>query len=159
MQNSASQMHLATAPTPPQLDSYAATTLLSLTYILSQRIPQKPFPINSILWRIPQQENVTRKKTVPHLIVKRGENHVGALTEILSTLLDEDKQQFSLDDFSFQNWKQKRSMQFSKHTDFVTNIQSLSLCCCWKPGQSAKRRRNRMRTAQAWAKTFADADG
>ena len=70
MQNSASQMHLVIVATSPQLDSYSS---------------------NIQIFKHPTITITPTGKTVPHLIVKCGENHVSALAKILSTFLNGDK--------------------------------------------------------------------
>ena len=65
---------------------------------------------------------------VPHLIVKCGENHVGALSEMLSTFLNGNNTTLFLGQLLLAKMETDEiDAVFQTHTDFVTNIQSLSL--------------------------------
>ena len=87
MQNSPSPMHLVTAATMPQLDSYSSNTLLSLTDYFIRKNSAENYPHSLHFSTYPSIGTPTGKR-VPHLIVKCGENHVGTVTEILSRFLN-----------------------------------------------------------------------
>jgi hypothetical protein len=67
-------------------------------------------------------------KTVPHLIVKCGENHVGALTGILSTHLNGTDTSVFLGRLLISKMATEEVDEiFQTHADFVTSIRCLSL--------------------------------
>jgi hypothetical protein len=98
------------------------------------------------------------------LIVKCGENDVGALTEILSTYLNGDDTTVFLGRLLLSKMDTEEvDAVFQTHADFVTNIRSLSLSPAVqnldRMRTEYKKEGNTMRTARAWAKTLTDAEG
>ncbi|KAI2499330.1 hypothetical protein MHU86_15174 [Fragilaria crotonensis] len=103
-------------------------------------------------------------RTVPHLIVKCGENHVGALTEILSTYLNGTETSVFLGRLLISKMSTDEvDAIFQTHSDFVTSLRCLSLS---PVVQNIDRVRteyrtegNILRTARLWAKTLLDEEG
>ena len=98
------------------------------------------------------------------MIVKCGENDVGALTEILSTYLNGDDTTVFLGRLLLSKMDTEEvDAVFQTHADFVTNIRSLSLSPAVqnldRMRTEYKKEGNTMRTARAWAKTLTDAEG
>jgi hypothetical protein len=120
--------------------------------------PATPFFDISILRKTPTG------RTVPHLIVKCGENHVGALTEIPSTYLNGQETSVFLGRLLISKMETEEvDAIFQTHADFVTSIRCLSLS---PVVQNLDRVRteyrkdgNILRTARMWAKTLIDNDG
>jgi len=120
--------------------------------------PATPFFDISLLRKTPTG------RTVPHLIVKCGENHVGALTEILSTYLDGTETSVFLGRLLISKMETDEvDAVFQTHADFITSIRCLSLSPVI---QNLDRVRteyrndgNILRTARMWAKTLTDEDG
>ncbi len=103
-------------------------------------------------------------KAIPHLIVKCGENHVGALTEILSTYLNGKDTSVFLGRLPLSKMETDEvDAGFKTHADFVANLRSLSQSPVVqnldKVRTEHRKEGNIMRTARMWAKTLTDADG
>ncbi|KAI2511594.1 hypothetical protein MHU86_2848 [Fragilaria crotonensis] len=103
-------------------------------------------------------------KAVPHLVVKCGENHVGALTEILSAHLNGKDTSVFLGRLLLSKMETEEvDAVFQTHADFVANLRSLSLSPVVqnldRVRTEHRKEGNILRTARMWAKTLTDADG
>jgi hypothetical protein len=103
-------------------------------------------------------------KTVPHLIVKCGENHVGALTEILSSHLNGQETSVFLGRLLISNMETTEvDAVFQTHANFVTSLRCLPLSPVVqnldRVRTEHRKAGNIMRTARMWAKTLIDTDG
>jgi hypothetical protein len=103
-------------------------------------------------------------KTVPHLTVKCGENHVGALTEILSTYLNGKDTSVFLGRLLISKMDTTEvDAVFQTHADFVTTLRCLSLSPVVqnidRVRTEYRKEGNILRTARLWAKTLIDENG
>ena len=103
-------------------------------------------------------------RTVPHLIVKCGANHVGALTEILSAYLNGTETSVFLGRLMLSKMDTDEvDAIFQTHADFVESVRCLSLAPMVqnidRVRTEYRKEGNILRTARIWAKTLVDADG
>lgn len=103
-------------------------------------------------------------KTAPHLTVKCGENHVGALTEILSTYLNGKDTSVFLGRLLLSKMDTSEvDAIFQTHVDFVTTLRCLSLSPVVqnidRVRTEYRQEGNILRTARLWAKTLIDEEG
>ncbi len=145
-----------------KLSSSSAPTFTQRFFYLKElwqkNPPATPFFNISLLRKTPIG------RTVPHLIVKCGKNHVDTLTEKVSTYLDGTETSVFLGRLLVSKIvTNKVDAVFQAHSDFITSAWCLSLSPAiqtfWQSATWVYKEGNMMRTARMWAKTLIDNDG
>ena len=132
-------------------------------YLLSLR---KALPENTPFFDLANHQRTPHGETIPHLVVKCGENHLTGLSEILSAYLDGHKRNTALFVASqaVKSMTQEEIIQmFHAHTHFIDSIQRLALYP--KVVNIDRTRTERYtggdisRTTREWARSLKTADG
>ena len=132
-------------------------------YLLSLR---KALPNNTPFFDLATHRRTPHGETIPHLVVKCGENHITGLSEILSSYLDGQVNNTAL----FVASQAVKSMtqeeiahMFNTHTKFIESIQRLSL---YPRVINIDRERNEKygsteitRSTREWARSLKTAEG